>query len=209
MASAVTVIYCPHEEAVSVARFHLPATAKFSELRAAASRYFAEDLSSVVLKDELGAQWPLGALVVQHLGCSMHLRIRLCQDEQRLGAANIEDTLSPVAQATDEEDDGRVSSARPPLFRELIIHALFILVLLVDTYTTRSTDQEHVLYTTLSKAIVSTRVHNRTFMEISKQSQACDWLKGPFATMVVTDIDASGSMQFYNRLVGGINIVTT
>ena len=131
------IYYCPNdqpiEQAAAIARYrYLPQTS-FLELLREASVYFGEDFENVVLKDNFGTHWPVQREVWRELA-ALDRHIRLCRiDMSEVEEEVVEEEI--VEEEEEEEDDPtKPRTPRPPLYKELLVHLIYLAQLLTSTY---------------------------------------------------------------------------
>jgi hypothetical protein len=221
-----TVFYCPHGERATktneATKFRLTPTTTFFDLLEAACFYYQRPRDEMVLRNQNSAIWPMRKYVSDEIRKG-EVVIRLAPCDQGEEEEVVEQVVVEEVVEVAKEDDGRVVSARPPLYRELFLHFFFLAILLTDTYAADTTPT-FAVHSALEAAFITPRnqrpaavgtrslphLRSDDFRKISTMEHACDWLQLRLADgLFRTDLlDTWGSVSLFNRVAGGVTIRT-
>ena len=197
----VTIYYCPddepYERAEKSIKYRYSATTTFFDLLNGLSGYFQEPKQKMTLKDNLNTYWPMKSTVGKELA-KTDRPIRFCRTTDYYD--KVEEAKEEVKEAAVEEeiDDTRPASARPPKNRELFVHCIFLMILIVHSYLgydnsardmSLAMGQAFVYDEDLSIINKDTstqtqvdRLVPKDIWKIKNEDEMCEWLQGKLAT---------------------------
>jgi len=241
----VVIYYCPSDEPASkasaVTKFHYHSSTTFYHLLTEASFYFQGNLTKMTLRDGLGRVWPTNRAVWTELSVTSSegaAAVRLCFLDQVEASVIDDEESSEESKEEDEEDVTKPVTTRPPLYRELFVHLIFLAVLLAHTFCNSQLVTHQYA---LSQAAVDGFVRSDTFMDspglrvnidrslnqvrqqfgldssgsfdVKTDVELCGWLTTNLRRgLFYTDFnlgDATGSVQTFNRVIGGVRFSQT
>jgi len=234
-AQVVVVEFCPHNESADrsmhTSKFHLAANSTFEALlKTAAEFYYSDkDLEDVVLRDANNAIWPLRKCVSDELRPGEVIRLTPADDDDTTASESTEEAEEVADEV--EVDELRTVQARPPLYRELFLHFIFLTLLFSVTYSSREFGVNYQLTGAIEERFLSPRSENAASchksFETREEIEACQrarppaaddfhnvhtvpgvcvWLANRLPWALTDDYHdpATGSIDQFNRLAGGI-----
>lgn len=130
------IYYCPNDQkaanAPAVIKYRYNRQTIFLELLREACFYFKQDFNKMMLKDNFGTQWPVNREVWKELA-QLDRDILLCPVVDEEEEEEEEKEIEEVVVEEEEEDDTKPVQTRPPLYRELFIHLIFLTVLITHS----------------------------------------------------------------------------
>lgn len=214
--AVATVFHCPEGERVKhntpSTNFHLAADTTFFEILQAACTYYGANIADSVLRNGSGSIWPMKDTVAN--GLRYGGQVRLTPSDKGDEDAEEEKIVEEEEVEKDDVDDGRVIAARPPLVRELVLHTIFVIILVFDTYLGVGTQPDYKTHLALENAFINPRSSRaplmtdpameaaENYLSIYTSRQMCTWLTNRLVDgLFETDLhDAWGDIQVYNRV---------
>lgn len=220
--AVATVYYCPEGEKIShdvvSTNFRLAAETTFFDILQNACIYYQHDIADMVLRNQAGSIWPVKDRVAKGLKQQPGGQIRLTPNDMGDESTVAEEEAVEEEKVEDHVDDGRVVAARPPLYRELVLHFIFLSILITDTYivptkpvfrTHQALEQAFILPQNSRQPVMdSAQEAVNDFSSIYTTRQMCSWLTERLTNgLFNTDLnDAWGDVEVFNRIAGGVTI---
>ena len=118
---------------------------------------------------------------------------------------------------SDSDDDGRKREeyVEPPLdrrklSRDLIMHILFFVLLLVSVRGKRDIPAAYRFYQAMETAFIDEEFgdyNEKVFLDVATYEEIWDWTDGVLmSALFESDVDGKGNIFMYNRLVGGLRM---
>ncbi len=186
------IYYCPADEpaheAPTVIKYRYNAQTEFFDLLREATFFFGKGVQKMVLKDNFGTQWPLNRQVWRELA-QLDRDIRLCPVEEEEEEVMKEEEVAAAEEEEEEEDATKTPTPRPPLWSELIVHLVFLVVLIL--HSTLGNNEKNVYD-------LNTAMHDAFFQKQFNLDQvgAAVTDQGAFSSPSVDDVaDTRTSLQ--------------